>query len=80
MINVDDTRNLDDTINKLKEKVAEIDKSIEECRYCANRKIDKIMGLSELHKKDIECMLEDKAEYESIIGWLQELKTYRNKE
>lgn len=68
---------LNGTIEKFKKNISILDESIEECKNLSARKVDKLFGLSEIHKKDIEFMTETKKEYEMIIKWLEELAVYR---
>lgn len=75
----EDKKLLDKAINKYKNEIEELNKAIEECQYCANRKIDKILGLAEIYEKDAEQILTDKQEYERLVLWLEELRNYREK-
>ena len=69
--------NLDETIKYAKEQAEELRKIAAECEEYSNRKIDKVMGLDKIHKKDMQSLINEAENYEQLIIWLEELKEFK---
>lgn len=68
---------LEEAIAKYEEKAEYNRKTAEECHECAEQKISKIIGIDVYHKRDEKNYAKRADEYEQLVGWLKELKEYR---
>ena len=69
---------IDEAIIHTREKEEDNRKYAQECEECANRKLDKLMGLDKVHQRDMQSCIKCADEHEQLAEWLEELKSLRN--